>query len=311
MSTIQMLEEKQEEETTTKYELTDRDETIRKAMLDLMDKPKFVQTYVYHSDNINKIYQARVIVDKPDRISVIDKSFSLRIGTHGLFIKQGDHNSGVTYHKQGRSSARVRYWGTKQGGNHNINQYDTLKGIAKEINPDCMHILNLEVIKQIGTQGMYGSIIAGKTDSLVKAMEYYIRYSLRGVGVDMSQAMNLYKLIDGMQYGVFTGIKALRAAKDPNEVLDLAKGTCIDPRIKTMIESGVGVTDLALMCGEKVDWVSPTFNIDREHARLVKKKRDIGTYLQMWEDGPALKDETPKPKAINVMTPVSLGNLPF
>jgi hypothetical protein len=302
-----------EEETITKYELTDRDQEIRQQMLDLMNKPKFVQNFMYHSDGIPKIYNARVIVDKPDRISVIDKSFGLRIGTNGLFIKQGMHNSGVTYHKKGRSSARVRYWGTKNGGNRNsINQYDTLKGIAKEINPDCMDILNKEVIKQIATQGMLGSIIAGKTDTLTKAMEYYIRYSLRGVGVDMSQAMNLYSFIDGMQYGVYSGIKALRVAKDPNEVLELAMSTTLDHRLRIMVEQGSVTTDLALMVGEKVDWASPTFNIDREYSRLVKKKERISSQLRLWEGGPILEDKTPPLKATNKMSPASLGNnLPF
>lgn len=301
------------EEETTKYELSEQDQKIRNNMLKLMEQPKFVQTFMYHSDGINKIYQARVIVDKPDRISVIDKSFGLRIGTHGLFIKQGSHNSGVTYHKKGRSSARVRYWGTKQGGPHNINQYDTLRGLANEVNPDCMHILDTEVIRQINTQGMLGSIIAGKTDTIVKAMEYYIRYSLRGVGVDISQAQNLYNFIDGMQFGFFTGIKALRVAKDPNEVLDLAKGGCVDPRIKTMVEQGIRVTDLALMCGEKIDWVNPTFDIDKEEVRLVKKKDKIKSQLFMWNGGPVLKDKTPQSTGTNDWIPANIGSrsLPF
>ena len=300
-----------EEETTTRYELTERDETIRKAMLDLMNQPKFVQTYAYHADKISKIYNARVIVDKPDRISVIDKSFSLRIGTHGLFIKQGMHNSGVTYHKKGRSSARLRYWGTKQGGH--MNQHDTMIGLAKEVNPDCVEILDKNVIRQIGTQGMFGSIIAGKTDSLTKAMEYYIRYSLRGVGIDMAQALNLYRLIDGMQYGVHSGIKALRVAKNPNQVLELAKGSVTDPRITTMVENGSGTTDLALMVGEKVDWANPAFNIDKEYTRLLNKKHDIGKWLNMWEYGPILEDKTPKLKSTNEWAQVIAGldSLPF
>jgi hypothetical protein len=307
----------EEELTTTKYVLTDRDKSVRKEMLDLMNKPKFVQTYMFHKDKVTKVYNATVIVDKPDRISIINKSFALRIGNNGVFIKQGKYKTGVTYHKKGRSSARLRYWNT--GPEHKGEQYSIVKAIAEEINPDCLHIFNSDVIKQIGTQGMFGSIIAGKTDTIAKAMEYYIRYSLRGVGVNMTPAENLYNFIHCMRYGTYTGLKALRVAKDPNAVLEL----CADisdpllaikkvPRIAIITEESSAITDLALMVGEKIDWTAPTFNADEIQKKLEEKVETVGRQIDMWDHGPVLKINK-SPQATNEMVSASIGtgDLPF
>jgi hypothetical protein len=291
------------EKTTTKYELSDLDTLAHNAMLDIMAKPKFIQTYTYHRGLIPKQYSARVIVDKEDRISVIDKTFNLRIGTNGLFIKQGKLLSGVTYHKKGRSSARVRYWGsTGLGGNAAFSQYDTLIGVAKEINPSCMDILCSNVIKNIGTKGMFGSILAGKVDTTTKAMEYYIRYSLRGTGVDLTQADNMYKYIEGMKFGVYEGIKALRVAKDPNQVLELVNSNPTNRILKIITDNSLGLTDLALMCGEKIDWTAPGFTSESEYTRLSTKSQDIGKCINMWEGGVILRDKTHKPKTTSLMS---------
>ena len=303
---------KTEEITTTKYELSDLDTKAHNAMLDIMTKPKFIQTYSYHRGLTPKHYSARVIVDKEDRISVIDKTFNLRIGTNGLFIKQGKLLSGVTYHKKGRSSARVRYWGsTGLGGNTAFSQYDTLKGVAKEINPSCMDILSSDVIKNIGTKGMFGSILAGKVDTTTKAMEYYIRYSLRGVGVDLTQADNMYKYIEGMKFGVYEGIKALRVAKDPNQVLELVNSDSNNRILKLITDNSLGLTDLALMCSEKIDWTAPGFNSESEYIRLNTKSKSIEKSINMWEGGVILKDKTIPPIVTNNMAVVNLDDLPF
>ena len=277
-----------EEATTTKYILSVESENMRNQMLHLMKLPLHVQRFGYFKDKVPKIYAARVVVDKLDRISVIDKQFQLRLGNNGLFIKQGYNTSAITYHKKGRSSARIRFWGNSYNTVHN-GKHELVVAMAEQVIPEAVELLRSKVIKEVGTQGMYGSIMAGKITTTKEAMEYYIRYSMRGVGIKQDNAEQLYayfQAIDSMHVGVMV----LRNAKDPNSLLEQFQ----DPVAamtwaKSIDDQGSRLSMMARVVSEKIDWVNPRFNASSEAERLSRKEGRIEDFLNIWEGGPVLK----------------------
>lgn len=298
--------EKEEAKTTVRYILNKENEKTYNKMRDAIKRPVFIQKYLYHQHEIPRQYHARVIVDKEDRISIIDKSFALQIGTNGLFIKQMNGKSGITYKKTGRSSQRLVQWGS--GKNHdNFGSFRLLEAIAEEVNPDCGELLGSPVIKEIGTKGMHASIISGAITDKKEAMEYYIRYSMRGVGIKQENALCLYNYLDTAN-STFESSMALRVAKDPNNLLKefWTFNDNLDLR-KLIDRNGRQLTQLALAASEKIDWVDPCIDTEALFKRFTTKVTRIKDILNVWEGGPVLRDKV----SVTQSNLLSLDDMPF
>lgn len=287
----------EEEKAKIEYILTKEDQNIRNEMLGLMNRPLFIQKYLYFKGMNNRRYNARVIVDNTDRISIIDKVFALKLGTNGVFIKQYPNARGATYMKSGRSSSRLKVWKsvTDKFGSREITQ-----DLAEIVNPKTAYLMQDSVISVISTIGMRGAIMSGAIDNVEKAMIYYIRYSMRGSGVHLEQALNLYSFLRESKIP-FYAITALRVAKDPNEVLKqfqkdefYNESVCKDTilRIDTF---GRRLISLASEASEKIDWTDKHFNAQVIADRLSMKGRRIEDILQLWEGGPVLKAAVKRP----------------
>jgi hypothetical protein len=271
--------DKLEEITETEIIMSPSDKKVHDEMRNLMKKPLTIQRFCFHQSLCPKHYNATVIVDKEDRISIIKAQYQLYIGANGVFIKESKKNkTGITYHKTGRSSARIRYW---RGYVHTRERYDLLKELAKRVNPDSVEVFDLDMVKQLGTKGMHGYIMAGKITNLKEAMEYYIRYSMRGVGIKQENALALAKYFKAVHHMHDAGV-ALRVAKDPNATIN--SSTAIIPINKM----GGKLIRLALATSIKIDWVDPSFDGPALYKRLTKKVGRIKDFLDLWEGGPVL-----------------------
>ena len=294
----------EEEENNTVYVTKPDDERARQQMLKLISLPQFVQRYAYFNAKVPKHYQTRVIAEKDDRISIIDKMMDIRIGANGCFIKQNPtHTSGATYYKKGRSSTRLTYWGNKKSQNFTDGSphYGLTKEIAKKINPETAPLLDDRVIRQVGTKGMYGYIIAGNITSKEEAMEYYIRYSMRGVCIKQELAYRLWQFYSSTSDTYLYSI-ALRVAEDPNEMLEQFQDPASAKSISGIIDTfGSRLTQLALAAGETIDWVKPHFDAEAEAERLSRKGRRIEDLLNLWEGGPVLEANAPQSHYLNVL----------
>ena len=277
-----------EEETTTDYMMTEADENARNHMKSLMKQPKAMQRFRFYQDHkLPKHYQATVVVDKKDRISIIRRTYELRIGINGCFIKETvTRKSAITYLKTGRSSARLKYWSSYV---HKRDRYDLLKELAERVNPDTKHVFDHNIVRELGTQGMHGYILAGNIATLTEAMQYYIRYSMRGAGIDQSQADNLASYIShagSMQ----SASMVLRNVVDPNALLDMFKNPSVASTLimASINSSGDRLARMAMTVGEKIDFLVPNYDAKKEADRLELKIEKFKSYFNIWEDGPVL-----------------------
>ena len=79
-------------EATTEYILTKHDEIAYKNIQKIMKKSLVMQRFLYFTEQIPKSYQATLIVDNEDKLSVIDKNFRVTFGNYGIFIKQTNNS---------------------------------------------------------------------------------------------------------------------------------------------------------------------------------------------------------------------------
>ena len=267
------------------------DTKARDQMLSLLKKPKPMQIFRMSEDhNLPKFYNATVVVDKEDRISIIRKQYQLMIGSNGCFIKEKPtQKSGITYHKTGRSSARLKYWNSYV---HKRDRYDLLKQLAAKVNPDTKHVLDYEVIEKLGTTGMYGYILAGNITNITEAMEYYIRYSMRGSGIRQDMAHNLYTYLSGSESKASASM-VLRNVVDPNAILSKFSTSSTDATLllRSIDTNGHRLARMAASVGEKIDYLKPGFSPIIENERLSIKIDKFKSYFDVWEGGPVLFDK--------------------
>jgi len=281
----------EEEKAKIEYILSPGDQEIRQKMLDLMNRPLFIQKYVYYKGMNNQQYNARVIVDNTDRISIIDKVFNLRMGTNGVFIKQFPNARGATYMKAGRSSSRLKIW---KGVTDKFGGREITKDLAKIVNPKTAYLMEDSIISVLSTNGMRGAILSGAISNVEEAMIYYIRYSMRGSGIKLEQALNLYSFLRESN-SPFQGTVALRVATDPNKVLEqfqkdeFYNETICKKIVERLDTFSRRLIDLANKASEKIDWTDEHFDAQVIADRLSMKGRRIEDILQLWEGGPVLK----------------------
>lgn len=289
-------------EKSTELLISGNDKIHREEMHELLKKPVAYQRYMYAHSAIPHGYTCRLVIEKEDRVSVVEKSYALKMGTNGLFIKANKAKHGVTYHKKGKASQRLRVWGNDT---HRVIG-ELMKILVKKVNPEASPIFYDTVIDRIATQGMKGYILAGNIKDRVSAMEYYIRYSLRGVGVDIKYAPALYSFFKAID-NPFIASSVLRCAVDPNSVL--AKFQYVsdyEPTkqlVKVINNNGQRLCKQCLATGEKIDRADSSFDAAATAARLLKKEKGIKEFLDVWEGGPVLKTSS---RAVNRIDQVHL-----
>jgi len=296
------------EKAKTKYILRDSDQKIRDKILKLIDKPIKAQRYLYFNEGGACNYYGVVVAEKEDRISIISKTWCTMFGNNGMFIKPGNIKLGITYYKTGRCSQRLRIWGKDDSLRHNNHpghshsKHELLTILAKELEVDsAIALVEDAVVSQVATEGMFGSIMAGKITNRTEAMQYYIRYSLRGLGIKQENADNMYKLLDAFSANIFHIGKVLRTAKDPNSVVEQFHLFENQTKDQTEFDIDLGLpgnnlretshrlSQMALPLGEKIDWTDLHFDAKAEAERLSKKERWTKDMLLLWDGGPVLK----------------------
>ena len=302
------------EEATVEYILTDEAQSMRQQMIEIQNKPLATQRYLHFTDALKQMsYVARIVSKKEDRISLIERSYAFRYGTNGVFMKS-DRVSGMTYYYKGRASQRLRIWSGNKFKNfrERDGQNPLLQEMALLLDSPGKHLFDLPIIQSINTNGMLGYIMAGNITTTTEAMQYYIRYSLRGSGVSQDKAENLYEYLSQIDNN-FTAICALRVAVNPNSVLEQFHPHDLifdGNRLVKSIGHGQNLIRIAQATGEKIDWADPHFNVETEVKRLSRKEKGIKEFLQLWEGGPVLKS---KARSVNPIDMVVLTDdgLPF
>ena len=280
----------------SEFILDESNQKVYNKMQKALKLPMFAQKYLYGSSEMPKHYSAKIIAEKEDRISVVDAVYQLRIGANGLFIKRNPIGTlGVTYYKKGRSSSRIKCWGvsndrwrSQKSGQHR----EIIRDLGKLVVPDAEDLLNNNQLMIIATPGLIGSIFSKKITSVQEAMQYYIRYSMRGMGIKQESAMNLYRFMNKLS--THDAISTLRCAKDPNKLLEQFQ--CPDDVIPKTIASRINrhghqLNHMANGSSETIDWVDEHFDYDAVAERLSTKERRIKEFLELWEGGPVLKSK--------------------
>jgi len=278
------------EETKTEFILTASDKKIYDKMLQLQKMPLKMQQFMYHRDDMLKFYGARVIVDGPEKITVMDKQFNLRMGPNGVFIKQGNNLTAVTYKKTGRSSSRLTQWG-KGRENNGFLKMELIKTVANVVNPDVMGLLEDKVICKIGTKGMIGAILNNKIKNKEEAMKYYIRYSMRGVGISQDMWEGLYNYFNAMDSHLDSSL-LLRVSTDVNSFLDICRSNPHATRIiinKMDKHTTRDIVKKSLAVGDTIDWSDMGLKLNELEAKLKSKISKYNDYVDIWSSGPTIK----------------------
>jgi hypothetical protein len=292
---------------TTEYILSKPHQEAYNHIRAVLKRPLFIQRWKYFNNKIPLSYNAVVVVNKEEKLSVIDKSFRVAIGNNGLYITQQANKAiGVTYLKKGRTNARLNFWGL----NHPFERNELLFIIAEKINPNCKSLLEDETIKSIATKGLYAAIIGGKITNITEAMTYYIRYSLRGLNIELDQALSLYEFFKEVQSS-YIAKSVLRTAKYPNKLLKEFSPsfiTSIDDKSKRAFKTklarkGTSLIDLSHSTGEKIDWLNQNIDLDDELEVLRKKSKWIEDVSELWEGGPILSSSSQSASKTGTITP--------
>jgi len=266
----------EKEEVKVEYIMDKGAERAHEEMRNLITKSKIVQKFKYFNNLVPKHYNAVIVSEKEDRISIIARTYRLFIGNNGVFIRSDNKKTGITYMKTGRSNQRLKIWNGNSSFSHT--RLDLIKILADKLEIDNKLLLCDSLINLIATNGMLGSILSNKITNKTEALIYYIRYSLRGLNIDINNADALYEYLSHGDHRL--KILALRAAKDCNALLNTHK-----PNAVLNIKKGsYGLVELAMSIDEKIDWVGDDFDI--EMKRLFKKGKRIKDLLQFWQGGP-------------------------
>lgn len=302
-----------EEESKTELVLNPAQEEKRMECFKVMSMTKEMQRYLYFAGGLPSGYSVRLIVEKEDRISVLDKSYRLRYGNNGAFLGSHRDKSGISYFKKGRSSARLKIWGgTSLHDAHNL-----MQDLVKKVNPSAQELLDNKVIREIATQGMISSIVSGSINDIKTAMQYYIRYSLRGMGINQDMWEGLYGFFlyeKRYNYAIHNKVLFLRTALNPNAILQEFHpllGQAVNDRREKLAEHAAhsGFNRTCLAVGEKIDWADRNLVVDDEKKRIVRKAEGIKELLQMWEGGPVLKSES---RSVNPIDNLAIDDgMPF
>lgn len=262
-------------EKNVEFILNSTNQKIYDSIQDLLKKPKRYQKYMYYNECIDKRYFATMISENEEKISIVSSQYCLKVGNNGLYVKSLNLNAGITYYKKGRSNQRIYIWNTQ-----NRLYWDLLLVLAEKLNLDNINLLKDTVVRTIATKGMLGSIFSDKIKTKTDVMSYYIRYSLRGIKINYSNADLLYDYLSKDNY---MKILYLRLAKDPDDLLQN-----FDEKINNrMINCHHNLINNVLALDEKIDWVCNDF--DAEKKRLFKKQKRTEDLLQIWQGGPKLK----------------------
>lgn len=263
--------------------MSEESEKAKNEIQKCLKKPPLMQKYMHSTYKVPRHYSSIMIVEDDERISVVDAAFQLRVGNHGLFINQTNQKHGVRYDKKGRANARLNVWNK---GSYNHKGLSLMKLICDRVSPKNTYLFDDKVIKEIGTKGLYASIIKGNISSITEAMEYHIRYSLRGAGLSTSLGFELYGFYKYM--GRFHSIPMIiRASKDPDTLVSTYETLNI-ALLDDIKNKGEAYSQKALALEESIDWCRPNFNIKELSDRLGKKSRRLEEYLDLWEGGPVL-----------------------
>ena len=287
------------EDTKTTLILSNVDRMLRDKCQKLLKAPLTVQKFEFFSEKAPKFYHVDLIVDKPDRVSVINKVYRLRIGNSGLFLKADSLKKGLTYHKVGRSSSRLSMW--QDGHNEQASNFHLLKLLSQYVNPDACALLGNDIINSIATKGMRGSILAGKITNTTEAMTYFIRYSMRGVGISLEMSDSLYEFYNSVNQNVYILNNALRYSDNPNELLKYFKpyfphnnfvsNICKDIIMTNLNSSAIhSLIKHCQILDIKVDLANPQEFTDERLLKLSKKEKGIKELLNIWDGGPVLND---------------------
>lgn len=280
-------------EAKIKFILKEKEQKERDFILEIQSKPVTYQRYMYFNRG-SMGYHGLMVIEKDDRISVVVKEWYTMFVKGGMIIKSKPSKFGVTYYKTGRSSQRVSLWGGNQieHSEWGTKTNDLAVLIAEEIdNKTAISLIKDPILSMIGTKGMLGYIMSGAITTIAEAMEYYIRYSLRGLGIRKDLANELY------QFCVVTNMRKhdinsfFITAKSPNSILEKYDMLGDDVNITNNIQHHRynGLIHMAKKTGEKIDWSDPQFDGTAEAERLSRKDRWIKEMLQLWDGGPVLK----------------------
>ena len=269
--------------------ITPKAKKIREAIIETMNRPLFMQKHIFNKAKIMFQYDVKLIIETDEKISIMHKTYCANMGQYGLYIKAFGNYSGATYNKKGRSSSRLQIW---RGGN--FNKFDIVKELCEHINPGNKYLLEDTLLSKISTKGMQAYIIAGNITNKTQAMEYYIRYSMRGIGIDVKLADELYNFLNYAQHQ-YDGKMILAASKDPNEVLKRFGATLIlepdDLLLSAIKQEWAYLANLATGTCSKIDWFKLEFNIDDEINKLRKKEKTIEGLVSLWSDGPTISSK--------------------
>lgn len=257
---------------------TEHDEKIYNQIQKLLSKSKKVQRYIFHNDLIRKHYTMISIIDKEDAIHIVDKHYILHMHGDNLYIKATKKLSGITFKKKGRATERLKSW------DFNIKK-TLIDVLCTKLQID-KTLLEDEVIQNTATKGLISSILCGKIKTKTEAMEYYIKYNLRGYNINISKTEEIYAFLKyiGKHYSVM-----LRVAKDPNKFLDWILENRNDKSKLEKLHKNNHLTTICLALNEKIDWVSADF--DSESKKLLQKGKKTKDLLNIWRGGLILRSE--------------------
>lgn len=277
-------------EETTRVFMSDEAKQISTEIDEILSQPLATQNYMRFRDSMNShIFFANIVCRNEEKIMVMQKRISLKWGVNGYY-RGSAIKTGASYALSGPTAQRVQFWKRSTVETLPVELMDLL---IEEVNPEAYIVMQDHNVKKIMTKGLFGRILAGKVKNPVEAMEYYIRYSLRGCGLKSTDADAMYSFVSLIK-DKFMRRNAFVVAKDPNSLIEQFQFFMSpDKLVSVLNREGQRLVKLALQTNSKIDWVNPEFDTQIEANSLSKKERGIGELLEFWDGGPVLRQDSP------------------
>lgn len=291
----------EEKEKIVRYVLESTEQQKKEAFEEFMKKP-----LLYQKMTIGRMpsqYFGAMYVETDEKISYVNKRWSLRYGQNRYYIKASPNASGITYFKSGRSSSRANFWGGQF--NNPQNSSNGMMYLCKKLNPKAAYLIDDKFIMNIMTKGMAGYILSGNIKTKSELMAYYIRYSLRGFGIKPENGLYLYHFMKTID-STHKSKRLIQLSHDPNEFLESGKiyDNKFMGKLNNVTSSWKFPLDNMVLFNEKVDLINDDVAIKgigfenkndklkkiysywTKGVKLEKRNRIKGPSNSDWEDMP-------------------------
>jgi hypothetical protein len=293
----------------TRHILEESAQKARKNIDRILQSPKRYQDFVFNStksglhvnDALN--YWDTSITNNDEKIHVVERRYRIMRGSNGnYFIKAGAPQEGVTYTKKGRVSSRITVWG--RFNILSILERPVFKFLVDEVNPSAKELLNNPTIKRIATNGLIGSILAGKVTTRDEAMKYRITYLLkRSCGIQKEDSDALYHFYEHFNDRLRAEV-ILYNSLDPRAIVNLFDPLFGDHVVKQKFiadhkSCGDELQSKVQVTGDKIDWTAKGFNPKDFLDRISRKEKGIKDIVHLWGGGPVLSRKSRSVKGIS------------